>query len=205
MPQFIRHATGTDTEALYDVCVRTADGGQDARGQFDDDRLWGDLFAVPYLLLAPDHAYVLDDGTGRAVGYALGAADTATFVERLRDVWIPATADRIPLPPDPPISAQDGLRALHYHPEWRFNPELAAYPAHLHIDILPEWQGRGFGRALMSALINGLRSAGAGGIHLTMLTTNTNARRFYDRLGFTEFPTTEPEDVTTMIRETSRS
>ena len=30
-------------------------------------------------------------------------------------------------------------------------PELAGYPAHLHIDLLAEWQGRGQGRALMTA------------------------------------------------------
>jgi len=202
MPPSIRPAAESDIETLYDICVRTADGGQDARGQLDDDRLWGDLFAVPYLRLAPDHAYVLDDGTGQAVGYVLGTADTAAFAARLRDEWVPLTRDRIPMPPDPPVTLQDNLRAVHYHPEWRVSPELTAYPAHLHIDLLPEWQGRGYGRALMAALVDGLRTAGVDGVHLELLKTNTGARRFYDRLGFTEFPVGPPH-LTTLVRDTS--
>lgn len=114
MPPFLRHAAEPDTEALYDICVRTADAGQDARGRLDDDRLWGDLFAVPYLVLAPDHTYVLDDGTGQAVGYVVGTADTAAFAARLRDEWVPLTRDRIPMPPDPAVTLQDNLRAVHY-------------------------------------------------------------------------------------------
>lgn len=203
MPPHIRPAADTDTEALYDICVRTARAGKDARGQLDDDRLWGDLFAVPYQRLAPDHSYVLDDGTGQAVGYVVGTADTAAFARLLREVWLPATAGRVPVPPDPPVTAQDGLRALHYHPEWRVNSQLAAYPAHLHIDLLPDWRGRGFGRGLMAAMIDGLRSAGVPGLHLEMLTSNTNARRFYDRLGFTEFPVSDPGDLTVLVRDTS--
>ncbi len=203
MPPFLRHAAEPDTEALYDICVRTADAGQDARGRLDDDRLWGDLFAVPYLVLTPDHTYVLDDGTGQAVGYVVGTADTADFAARLRDEWVPLTRDRIPMPPDPAVTLQDNLRALHYHPEWRVSPELTAYPAHLHIDLLPEWRGRGYGRALMAALVDGLRAAGVGGVHLEMLKTNTGARRFYDRLGFTEFPVAGPPHLTTLVRDTS--
>ena len=31
--------------------------------------------------------------------------------------------------------------------------EVADYPAHLHIDLLPELQGQGFGRALIRRLL----------------------------------------------------
>ena len=203
MPPFLRTAVASDVDALYDICVRTADGGADARGQFDDDRLWGDLFAVPYLQLEPRHAHVLDDGGGQAVGYVLGTPDTAAFARRLRDEWVPSTRDRIPVPPDPPVTAQDRMRAFHHHPEWRVRPELAAYPAHLHIDLLPEWQGHGYGRALMARLTDGLRADGVPAMHLEMLTTNTGARRFYDRLGFTEFPIPDPGTLTVLVRDTS--
>lgn len=39
-------------------------------------------------------------------------------------------------------------------------PEVAAYPAHLHIDLLPDWQGKGHGRALMHKLLQALRRKG---------------------------------------------
>jgi ribosomal protein S18 acetylase RimI-like enzyme len=55
----------------------------------------------------------------------------------------------------------------------------------------------------MVALVDGLRAAGVDGVHLEMLKTNTGARRFYNRLGFTEFPVAGPPDMTTLVRDTS--
>jgi ribosomal protein S18 acetylase RimI-like enzyme len=173
---------------VYDICVRTADAGGDARGQHSSDMLMGDLFAAPYVTLEPEHAHVLDDGTGTAVGYVLGTADTPTFVRRYRDEWIPATAGRCPVPHEPPVTADDAMLWLHHHPERMLVPEVASWPAHLHIDLLPAWQGHGWGRALMGAFLDGLRSAGVRGVHLGMLPTNVAARAFYDRLGFAEIP-----------------
>ena len=53
------------------------------------------------MTLEPEHAHVVDDGSGTAVGYILGTADTATFARRYRDEWLPATADRYPSRPIP--------------------------------------------------------------------------------------------------------
>jgi len=173
---------------MYDICVRTADGGGDARGQYSSDRLMGDLFAAPYVTLEPEHGHVLDDGAGNVVGYIVGCADTAVFVQRYRDEWIPALAGIWAEPPDPPRNREQAMLALHHHPERRLVPELAAYPAHLHIDLLPQWQRRGFGRALMTALLAGLAGAGVPAVHLGMLSTNDAARAFYLSLGFADLP-----------------
>lgn len=186
MKPAIRAYRPTDLPAVYDVCVRTADAGGDARGKYSSDMLVGDIFAAPYVTLEPEHAHVLDDGTGKAVGYVLGTADTAQFVRRYRDEWIPATAHRCPVPPDPPVTPDDTMLLLHHHPERMLVPELASWPAHLHIDLLPAWQGQGWGRALMTVFLDGLRSAGVPAVHLGMLPTNVGAKAFYGRLGFTE-------------------
>jgi hypothetical protein len=74
MPQTtaaIRPYRAEDLAAVYDVCVRTADVGGDARGKYHSDDLMPDLFAGPYVFLEPDFAFVLDDGH-RAVGYVIG-------------------------------------------------------------------------------------------------------------------------------------
>ncbi|MEK8229200.1 hypothetical protein NKG05_29685 [Oerskovia sp. M15] len=42
----IRPYRPSDRDDLYDVCVRTADAGGDARGTYADDELMGDLFAA---------------------------------------------------------------------------------------------------------------------------------------------------------------
>ena len=197
MPE-IRPYRPSDLAAVYDICVRTAESGGDARGRYSSDRLVGDVFAAPYVTLEPELAHVLDDGDGNPVGYVLGTADTGRFVRRYRAEWIPAVDGRYG---DDPRD-QDML-ALHHDPERMIVPELARYPAHLHIDLLPGWQGRGFGRGLMDAFLGGLRAAGVARVHLGMVPTNTAARAFYDRLGFHEIPVPGTEDsVTYLGRET---
>ena len=58
------------------------------------------------------------------------------------------------------------MLGLHLHPERMLVPALAEYPAHLHIDLLPEWQGKGWGRGLMEAFLRGVHAAGAARVHL---------------------------------------
>lgn len=180
MQPTIRAYRPSDLDAIYDICVRTAASGGDARGRHSSDRLLGDVWAVPYVIREPEHAHVLDDGTGAPVGYVLGTADTAAFVEWYRSEWLPATADRFA--GDDPRDSD--LAAMHRRPERMFLPELAGYPAHLHIDLLPEWQGRGQGKALMAAFLAGLRAAGVERVHLGMAAENDGAYAFYRRLGF---------------------
>ncbi|RZS91557.1 acetyltransferase (GNAT) family protein [Motilibacter rhizosphaerae] len=201
MTPHVRAYQPTDLPALYDICVRTADAGGDARGQYASDLLMGDLFAAPYATLEPEHAHVLDAGDGRVVGYVLGTADTARFVERYRAEWIPATAERCPPPADPPVTADDVMLGLHHRPERMLEPAVTAYPAHLHIDLLPGWQGQGWGRALMAAFLDGLRAAGVPSVHLGMLAVNTGARAFYARLGF--HPVAEVEPLVYLGRSTA--
>jgi ribosomal protein S18 acetylase RimI-like enzyme len=203
VPLAIRAYRPSDLPAVYDICVRTGASGSDARGTYGSDLRLGDIFAAPYVTLEPEHAHVLDDGAGTAVGYVLGTADTARFVRRYRDEWIPATAGRCPAPADPPVTPDDGLLALHHHPERMLVPELAAYPAHLHIDVLPRFQGGGWGRALIERFLAGLHAAGVPAVHLGMSTSNVTARAFYDRLGFVELPVPDAGDVTYLGRSTA--
>ena len=199
MPPTIRPYRPADLDAVYDICVRTADGGGDARGHYSDDRLVGDVFAANYVTLEPEHAHVIDDGAGNAVGYVLGTADTKRFVRRCRDEWLPLVGGRY----DGSDPRDQGLLTLLRRPELRLVPELADYPAHLHIDLLPEFQGRGLGRALMSAFLAGLRAAGVERVHLSMSPLNTSARAFYDRLGFVEIAVPGEQPVINLGRNTA--
>ena len=181
-----------DRRVVYDICVRTADAGGDARGHYSTDELMGDLFAGPYLQMEPSLAFVLDDG-GRAVGYVVGTADTATFVKRYAAEWIPLIGDKYPAPPPPPRTPEQDMVALHFRPERMLAPGLDGFPAHLHIDLLPPYQGRGFGRGLISRFA---AAVDAPGVHVAMLTSNVRARGFYDRLGFAVLPVPDPGPLT---------
>ncbi|MEV2213809.1 GNAT family N-acetyltransferase [Streptomyces sp. NPDC050997] len=199
----IRPYRPEDREALDDICVRTAHVGQDSRPHYTDPSIFPAIFAAPYVHLEPELAFVLDDGHGQAVGYVLGTADTPRFVEAYRAKWLPSIAERYPESSGPPRTPDEEIVPLLHRPERMLVPEVAAYPAHLHIDLLPPWQGRGHGRALMETFFAALRKNGVPAVHLCMVTANTPARAFYDRLGFDEIevPGSDP-GVTYLGRET---
>lgn len=199
----IRPYRPEDRDALDDICVRTAHVGQDARPHYRDPNVFPAAFAQPYVHLDPDLAFVLDDGAGRAVGYVVGTADTARFVEEYRARWLPLVAERYPEPSGPPSTPDEEIAALLHDPERMLVPQVAAYPAHLHIDLLPGWQGRGYGRALMTALFRALHERGVAAVHLCMLSANTPARAFYDRLGFHEIAVPDAGPVTFLGRPTA--
>lgn len=191
-----------DHDALHDICVRTAHNGGDSRPAYADPDVFPATFATPYAHLEPDLTFVLDDGRGQAVGYILGTANTSAFAENFREKWLPLVTDRFPAPIGPPATPDEAIMQLLHHPERMVLPELAPYPAHLHIDLLPAWQGRGHGRSLMRTFLGALQARGVPAVHLSMVSTNTPARAFYDRLGFHEITVPNPGPVTYLGRTT---
>jgi ribosomal protein S18 acetylase RimI-like enzyme len=73
--------------------------------------------------------------------------------------------------------------------------DLTDYPAHLHIALAPQAQGKGAGRVLMDTYLKALRAAGVPRVHLSMSAANTGARAFYDRLGFHQIARPAPTRV----------
>lgn len=205
MTTMIRPYRPADLPALYDICLRTGAAGGDASGEYpEEDRdLLGTLFAAPYAVLEPESTFVADDGTGQAVGYVLGTADTPGFVKRFREEWLPTVADRWPAPEGEPRTPSEVMAMLLHVPERMIVPALAAYPAHLHIDLLPGHQGKGHGRELMNAFLGSLAARGVPAVHLGMLTANVSARAFYDRLGFHEVDVPDAGELTYLGRATS--
>jgi ribosomal protein S18 acetylase RimI-like enzyme len=188
----IRRYRPSDRAEVYEVCRRTADAGHDATGTYSDDDLMPDIFAGPYLEFDPELAFVVDTGH-RVSGYLLAVADTRSFVDWFDRNWLPRLA-RFPHV-DPPLTPEDAIVHLGYQPKRMLIPEVDEYPAHLHIDLLPELQGQGMGRELVRTLLSALRERGIRNVHLAMDPANRDARAFYDRLGFHELPSstaTEP-------------
>jgi ribosomal protein S18 acetylase RimI-like enzyme len=187
----IRPYRSSDRDDVYDVCVRTGDGGADATGLYSSERLLPDIFAGPYVAYQPDLAFVVDTGE-RVSGYVICAGDSRAFVEWYDREWLPGFRDRYR-----PGDARDERERsmIEYGLDMRrcLVPEVDRYPAHLHIDLLPELQGQGFGRGLIRTLLAALAERGIPGVYLTMSPANVKARAFYDRLGFRELPSSSPE------------
>lgn len=173
-----------DETALSQICLKTGDAGADATGIFDDDTIWGEIFVLPYAARHPEYAFVVESDDGRVLGYTVAAADTRAFEQWFHDVWWPARAARWPLP-ETTASRQDATLTYAYARHGGAAPYGDEYPAHLHIDLLPELQGQGWGRALIETLIAALRADGVSGVHLVASRESTGALAFYERLGFT--------------------
>jgi ribosomal protein S18 acetylase RimI-like enzyme len=134
----------------------------------------------------PELAFVAELD-GEPAGYVIAAGNTRAFVDRYRSEWLPGFAAKYHHV-DPPTSLEQEFVHMGYTPERMLIPEVDEYPAHLHIDLLPELQGQGIGRLLIDTLRSALAERGVSGVHLTMDPANTGARAFYDRLGFAELP-----------------
>ena len=182
-----------DEAAIARICLLTADAGKDATGLLTDDDLWAAVFALPYAARHPDFAFVAEDEHGAPAAYVLAAPDTRVFDAWFRDEWWPRFRDRWPLP----ARADRSREANIVRSAWRRGNEApepaaaaldAAYPAHLHIDLLPPLQGHGLGRRLIETEIARLREASVPGVQLGVDPRNTGAQAFYARLGFAPLP-----------------
>lgn len=187
----IRSYRPADRTDVYEVCRRTAAAGGDATGIYSDDDLLPDIFAGPYLEFEPELAFVADTGE-RVAGYVLAASDTRSFVEWYATEWLPTLARFNHVVPS--VTPEDAIVHLGYSPGRMLIPELDEYPAHLHIDLLPELQGQGLGRELIRTLLAALRERGIRNVHLGVDAANLGARAFYDRLGFRELPSSTPTE-----------
>lgn len=182
----IRAAQQRDLDRFYEICVRTADAGDDASALHDDPQLVGHVWAAPYLLHEPEHAFVVVDGDDRAGGYAVGALDSRAFEAELERSWWPALRLRYPLDGNEGTPADRAAIALIHQPPLAIDAIVVEFPSHLHIDLLPEFQGRGHGRRLIETLLGSLADAGSPGVHLGVSARNERAIGFYRAVGFEE-------------------
>ncbi len=173
---------------MYRVCLQTGDAGSDATSMYRNPDLLGHVFVGPYVVGRPNLARVVADVDGVA-GYLLGAEDTLEFAAWAEADWWPSVREQYPRTEG--SSADDAIVRLIHAPPRAPDGVIAAYPSHLHIDLLPRAQGRGLGRALIEGLAETLRIAGSDGVHLEVGADNENAIEFYRHLGFAELDRNE--------------
>lgn len=130
-----------------------------------------------YIENEPDNCFVLDDD-GRTVGYILCAENFDNFYEKFRAHYLPAL---IPLGESRHQWAKNSV-VLHE----KYKDE---FPAHLHVDLLPDYQRQGWGTRLMNVLFEQLREKGVTGVMLTAGISNEAGKNFYRKHGFTEYET----------------
>ncbi|KAJ7682656.1 acyl-CoA N-acyltransferase [Mycena polygramma] len=195
MSLIIRKATSADAPSLSRICLVTADAGKSAEALHDFGELPGLVYAVPYVNLPTTWAFVLvDESKDQVVGYIVGSTDTRAYEQYAAEHWWPVQAEKFP-PSAMTREADKRYAALLRKMHTATDASIAFSPAHMHINILEEYQGQGWGRKMVQTALDYLKGEGINKLWLGMDPRNTDARKFYERLGFGGFEGSSPDDV----------
>lgn len=191
----IRPYRPQDQAALEEITYRTGFQGEDLTGRnfFDDRRLFFLIFIYYYPRYEPQHCFVAVDTrtrTDAVVGFICGTPDTAAQRARFQKKVVPRIALRALLYtvwryPRTFIALLGMLRLWRELEDGESAAAIQAeYPAHLHIDLLAEYQSMGVGTRLMGRFEAHMSSLNVEGIHLQTSNHNRKAVPFYAKMGF---------------------
>jgi GNAT superfamily N-acetyltransferase len=178
----IRSYQKSDYAKLYEICLKTGDSGSDASNIYNDPLLLGHLYVAPYVVFHPELAFIITNNN-IPIGYIVGTSDSEKFYQVTEQKWFPPLREKYPFPKENDNSSDARIiRLIHKgHPP---KSELLDYPAHLHIDILPEGQGHGLGKELIHIFAEKLKELEIKALHLEVGKKNKNAQIFYEKVGF---------------------
>jgi ribosomal protein S18 acetylase RimI-like enzyme len=183
MPEFeIRAYQSADREAIRRICCETGYMGEPIDWLWRDRESFADLITRYYTEREPESILVAARGR-EVVGYLTGCVDSerarGAAVREIRRLLRSGAWRR------PGLAAFLG-RALVDVVRDRGAPEEALgapWPAHLHIDFLPEARRKGLGRRLLAQWFERLRGLGVPGVHLGTFAENHGAIRFFEACG----------------------
>ncbi|OAQ78803.1 Acyl-CoA N-acyltransferase [Purpureocillium lilacinum] len=186
------------------------------------------LWTHPFTHLSPQTCFVLDSGSGSdPVGYCIGCPDIAAFcaawpsyvssiLDPSPEVQPPKWEDRGTKAPwllDDGQINETALAQMAYQAEWLLlngQEDLMeeGYKATMHIDLLDEWQGKGWGRKLIEAFVESVKAARqqqdgsvSRGIWIGVAADNSKVVPFYQKQGFKIKERRKQSKSTTMVRE----
>jgi ribosomal protein S18 acetylase RimI-like enzyme len=182
MEFMIRPFHPSDLCSIYGICAKTADFGEDASIHHEDPQIIGHYYAGPYAVFEPGLCFVLTRN-GVPCGYVLGTRNSVEFGKRCEEEWFPVLRERYPLPsPDDTSPGAEMKRAIQ---KGIVPPaDMDGYPAHLHIDLLADATGLGWGRKLMERFLGRLREIEVPAVHLGVAGKNMRAIAYYRHMGF---------------------
>ncbi len=169
--EVIRKVRKEDLKNIEYICGQTA--GPLCRKEPIIANRVAKMYSTYYVCECTDFCFCLADENDKAVGYILCEPDYKRFSSLYRSKYVPEIFK---------LHKKDGLMA------WTLPVPYSVfglkYPAHLHIDILPEYQSKGYGSKMVNALLDELKRCNIKGVMLCADKENVGAIRFYKRLGF---------------------
>jgi GNAT superfamily N-acetyltransferase len=183
----IRTYTPADRDALGDLFDRA--GVESPTGELwrhpASERM---VYLDPYIETCPDTLF-LAEVDGALVGYLTGCPDAALLPTEDDRITKALIRHKVMLRPRSlPFFARSMVDLVSAK---RRGDEVASgeavdprWPAHLHINVVPQARGTGAAQELMAAWQDWLTRHGSPGCHLQTLVENTRATRFFAKAGF---------------------
>lgn len=168
---YIRPMRSDDLKDVEYVCRMTAGPGS-RKDPVVGYRI-ARTYSTYYVRECSESSFVLVDESDKVVGYVLCETNHKRFRKIYRKTDVPEIKK---------LDKKSGRKAWLFPIPYSFFGRK--YPAHLHIDILDEYQNQGFGAKLMNTLFDELKRRNVKGVMLQTDFDNTGAVRFYERLGF---------------------
>ncbi len=166
----IRPYENKDRDAVRYVCL-FSDGPEEMSENTQNFLLT--TYCDYFIEKESENCFVATDQNDKAIGYIICTEDYDRFSKCFTNEYIP----RIP----------EEEKTLHFYAETSAvlqGKHKKAYPAHFHIDILPEYQRMGIGSKLTDTLISHLKAKGIRGVMLTVSSENKKGIAFYEKYGF---------------------
>lgn len=166
----VRPYDSKDRNDVRRVCLETS--GLPIKSEKDRKYLFY-MYNDYYTDFEPESCFVLADNNDVAQGYILCAKDCSSYAENMAKFYLPRILQ---------LGHKYYLMAKYeilIHGFYR-----KKYPAHLHIDISPSFQGKGGGTALVNALKAHLKENGIEAVMLSAGEGNKGAIAFYKKNGF---------------------
>ena len=171
----VRPYENEDFESVQYVCLGSV--GKENASEYERNFLLN-TYCNYYLEHEPHNCFVVSDKNNKVIGYILCAENFDSFSKIFLEKY--------------------ATKALKFKGIYRIASTLSIgeqkkfktnYPAHLHIDILPEYHHKGLGRQLINTLIEHLKLKGVKGVMLSVFIGNKGAIKFYEKCGFTRIKT----------------
>ncbi len=158
-----------DKNNVRNICIATS-VGHDAP---EKEKLFIlNLYCDYYIEQEPQNCFVLADENDDAVGYILCSENLKRYTKNM------CTYRSL-------IKSKGIAKYLYSWGEiFAHLPAATKCKAHMHIDILPPYQHKGYGTKLLDALKENLSAKGINSVMLVVNSSNKKAVNFYKKNGF---------------------
>ncbi len=181
----IRKYNPADKKNVQDICLY-CDGYEDFKA--DTINFLLSTYCDYYTEQEPDNCFVAVNEKDEAVGYILCAENFDRFHKIFRNNYLTK------IPEKDKTNRFYAEMSTVMHKKYKED-----FPAHLHIDIMENYQRMGLGHKLMDALISHLKAKEIKGIMLTVNSLNPKGVAFYKKYGF-DIIEENPDDIVFAMR-----